>query len=86
MNKLSHYSMGFPSMPGSLSVTAELLKHFTCIFMPSRPSLWEERKHSAAAQTQRECQEADWEPWCAHTTGTRALCCARWPTLSPYQR
>ena len=53
MNKLSHYSMGCPSMPGSLSVTAELLQHFTCIFMPSRPSLWEERAQCCSAGTAR---------------------------------
>lgn len=50
-NKLCHYSMGCPSPAGSLSVTAERLQHSTCIFMPSRPSLWR-REHRAAAQAQ----------------------------------
>lgn len=53
MNELSHYSMGCPSMPGSISVTAELLQHITCIFMPSRPSLWEERAQCCSAGTAR---------------------------------
>lgn len=65
MNMLSHYSMGCPKHTRVPSVTGELLQHFTCIFMPSRPSLWEER-------AQWEHQQASQEPWCAVPDGTHS--------------
>ena len=46
--ELSH-SRGSFSKPGSLLVTAGTQQHLTCIFMPSRPSLWEERTQHCSA-------------------------------------
>lgn len=42
---------GLPQNTRVPSVTSELLQHFTCIFMPSRPSLWEERAQCCSTGT-----------------------------------
>lgn len=42
---------GLPQHTRVPSVTGDLLQHFTCIFMPSRPSLWEERAQCCSTGT-----------------------------------
>lgn len=62
---------GLPQHTRVPSVTGELLQHLTCIFMPSRPSLWEERAQCCSTGTVG-AQEASQEPWCAVPDGTHS--------------
>lgn len=56
---------GLPQHTRVPSATGEFLQHFTCIFMPSRPSLWEERAQCCSTGTVgAPGGKASQKPWC----------------------